>query len=92
MAWACLAPLRCFPALLENFRRAAVKQIVDLYKTFPKHEEIERYKAIGHYRFGGLRYVDREDYRQNLRLSSQTDTLCSKLIKDMQASIDRLDQ
>lgn len=69
-----------------------VKQIVELYKSFPKHEEFERYKAVGHYRFGGVRYVDSEDYRQNLRLSSQTDTMRNKLIKDMQASIDRLDQ
>jgi hypothetical protein len=63
-----------------------------LYKTTAKHEEFERYKAAGTSSFGGLRYVDREDYRQNLRLTSQTDTLRSKFIKDMQASIDRLDQ
>lgn len=69
-----------------------VKQIVDLYKTFPKHEEFERYKAVGHNRFGGVRYVDSEDYRQNLRLTSQTDTVRSKLIQDMQANIERLDQ
>ena len=69
-----------------------VKQIVDLYKTFPKHEEFARYKAVGHNRFGGVRYVDSEDYRQNLRLSSQTDTLRNKLIKDMQANIERLEQ
>jgi hypothetical protein len=69
-----------------------VKQIVELYKTFPKHEEFERYKAVGHHRFGGVRYVDSEDYRQNLRLSSQTDTLRNKLIRDMQANVDRLEQ
>jgi len=69
-----------------------VKQIVELYKTFPKHEEFARYKAVGHNRFGGVRYVDSEDYRQNLRLSSQTDTLRNKLIKDMQTNIERLEQ
>ena len=69
-----------------------VKQIVELYKTFPKHEEFERYKAVGHNRFGGVRYVDSEDYRQNLRLSSQTDTMRNKLIKDMQANIERMEQ
>ncbi len=69
-----------------------VKQIVELYKSFPKHEEFERYKAVGHYRFGGVRYADSEDYRENLRLSSQTDTMRNKLIKDMQANIDRLNQ
>ncbi|MFC5457506.1 hypothetical protein [Prosthecobacter fluviatilis] len=69
-----------------------VHQIVELYKTFPKHEDFERYKAVGHYRFGGVRYVDSEDYRQNLRLSSQTDTMRQKLIKDIQANIDHLEQ
>ena len=69
-----------------------VKQIVELYKSFPKHEEFERYKAVGHYRFGGVRYVDSEDYRQNLRLTSQTDTMRNRLIKEMQANIERLDQ
>lgn len=69
-----------------------VKQIVDLYKTFPTHQDFERYKTAGHYRFGGVRYVDSEDYRENLRLTSQTDTVRKKLIKDMQANIDRLDQ
>lgn len=69
-----------------------VNQIVELYKTLPKHEDFERYKAVGHYRFGGVRYEDSEDYRQNLRLSSQTDTMRSKLVKDIQANIDRLEQ
>ena len=69
-----------------------IKQIVDLYKTFPKHEEFARYKVGGYNSFGGVSYVDSEDYRQNLRLSSQTDTLRNKLIKDMQSNIERLEQ
>lgn len=69
-----------------------VQQIVELYKTFPKHEDFERYKTVGHYRFGGVIYLDSEDYRQNLRLSSQTDTMRKTLIKDMQSNIERLDQ
>ncbi len=69
-----------------------VKQIVELYQSFPKHEEFERYKAAGHYLFGGVRYVDSEDYRENLRLTSQTETMRNKLIKDVQANIERLDQ
>lgn len=69
-----------------------VKQIVDLYKTFPKHEDFERYKAVGHNRFGGVSYEDSDDYRQNLRLSTHTSTMRSKLIKDIQATIDQLDQ
>ncbi|WP_395738569.1 hypothetical protein [Prosthecobacter sp.] len=69
-----------------------VKQIVELYKSFPKHEEFARYKAAGHYRFGGVRYVDSEDYRENLRLTSQTDTMRNKLIKDMKSNIERLEQ
>lgn len=63
-----------------------------LYTTFPKHEEFERYKAASASSFGGVRYEDSEDYRQNLRLSSHTSTVRSKLIKDMRASIDRLAQ
>ncbi|WP_395744677.1 hypothetical protein [Prosthecobacter sp.] len=69
-----------------------VKQIVELYKTFPKHEDFERYKAVGHNWLGGVRYVDSEDYRENLRLTSQADTMRKKLVKDMQASIDQLDR
>lgn len=69
-----------------------VKQIVELYKTFPKHEDFERYKAVGHNWLGGVRYVDSEDYRENLRLTSQSDTMRNKLIKDIQANIERLDQ
>ena len=68
-----------------------VQQIVELYKTFPKHEDFERYKVAGHYRFGGVIYIDSEDYRQNLRLSSQTDTMRKTLIKDMQSNIERLE-
>lgn len=69
-----------------------VKQIVDLFQTFPKHEEFERYKAAGINSFGGVSYEDSEDYRQNLRLSSHTSTMRSKLIKDIQASINQLHQ
>ncbi len=69
-----------------------VKQIVDLYKTFPTHQDFERYKVAGHSRFGGRRYVDSEDYRENLRLTSQTHTMRYRLIRDLQSSLDRIDQ
>jgi vacuolar-type H+-ATPase subunit I/STV1 len=69
-----------------------VKQIVDLYKTFPTHQDFQRYKAVGHNFFGGTRYVDSEDYRENLRLTSQTHTMRYRLIKDLQSTADRLDQ
>lgn len=69
-----------------------VKQIVDLYKTFPTHQDFERYKVVGHSRFGGLRYVDSEDYRENLRLTSQTHTMRYRLIRDLQSTVDRIDQ
>lgn len=69
-----------------------VNQIIELYKTFPTHQEFDRYKAVGRYRFGGVRYVDSEDYRQNLRLSSQTSMMRNKLLTDMQANVDRLEQ
>jgi exonuclease VII large subunit len=69
-----------------------VQQILELYKTFPSHQDFARYMPLGNYGFGGVRYRDSEDYRQNLRLSSQTNTMRSQLLTDMQSNVERLEQ
>ncbi len=70
-----------------------VNQILDMNKTLPTHQDYERYKSSGDTTWdGSVVYSESEDYKQNQRLSSHTNTQRDKIIKGLQTSIDRLDR
>ncbi|MEI6537497.1 MAG: hypothetical protein WCN98_19290 [Verrucomicrobiaceae bacterium] len=70
-----------------------VKQILEMNKSLPTHQDFERYRTEGGSTWdGSVVYVESEDYRQNQRLTSHTNTQRDKIIKALQTSIDRLDR
>jgi hypothetical protein len=70
-----------------------VRQMLDLFKSFPTHQDYEQYKIVpnGGW-FGGVTYIESEDYKQNKRLATHTNTQREKLMKDLKTSIDRLER
>ena len=68
-----------------------VKQILELNKSMPTHQDYEQYKAVSGGWYGETTFVESEDYKQNRRLASHTNALRDKLIKELQKSIDRLE-
>lgn len=68
-----------------------VRQILDLNKSLPTHKDYEQYNVVGGGWYGAT-YVENEDYKHNRRLTSHTNTQRSKILKDLEASLDRLDR
>ncbi len=68
-----------------------VRQVLDLNKSLPTHKDYERYKVTGGGWYGGT-IVESEDYKQNQRLTSRTNTQRDKTIKELQDSLNRLDR
>ncbi|CAN5914937.1 hypothetical protein BH11VER1_BH11VER1_17640 [soil metagenome] len=68
-----------------------VQQILELSKSLPTHKDYEQYKEMdsGWY---GTTYAVNEDYKQNRRLTTHTNTQNSQILKELQNSIDRLDR
>lgn len=68
-----------------------VQQILELSKSLPSQKDYEQYKEMenGWY---GTTFAVNEDYKQNRRLTTQTNAQNSKIIKGLQNSIDRLDR
>lgn len=68
-----------------------VQQILELSKSLPTHKDYEQYKAVddGWY---GTTYALNEDYKQNRRLTTQTNEQTKDILKGLQNSIDRLDR
>lgn len=69
-----------------------VKQILEMNKSLPTHQDYERYKTTSTTWDGSVVYTESEDYKQNQRLTSHTNTQRDKIIKSLQTSIDRLDR
>jgi len=67
------------------------QQILELNKSMPAHEEHERYKATGNGWYG-TQYERNEEYDQNLRMTSHTNTQRTAIVKQLDASIARLDR
>ncbi|MEY4482834.1 MAG: hypothetical protein RL693_286 [Verrucomicrobiota bacterium] len=68
-----------------------VQQILELSKSLPTHKDYEQYKAVDNGWYGTT-YVESEDFKQNRRLTTQTNSQNTKIIKELQGSIDRLDR
>jgi hypothetical protein len=68
-----------------------VAQILELQKSLPTEKEYERYQATGS-GWWGTDYKMSEDYKQNLRVSSVTNTQRREIEAGLRKSIDRLEQ
>ncbi|MCE9519936.1 MAG: hypothetical protein K8R87_10335, partial [Verrucomicrobia bacterium] len=69
-----------------------VNQILEMNKSLPKHQDFERYKTTSDSWYGGVSYVESDDYRQNQMLTSHSNTQRDKVIKGLQSSIERLER
>lgn len=68
-----------------------VNQILELNKSMPTHQDYERYKVVGSGWYGETTFVESEDYKQNQRLASHTNKQRDKIIKELQRSIEQLE-
>lgn len=72
-----------------------VQQILTLSQSLPTHKDYERYKAVDNTTwYGGTAttYIESEDYKQNRRLTSHTNSQRDAILKELQRSIERLDR
>lgn len=68
-----------------------VQQMIELSKSLPTHKDYEQYTAMDNGWYGTT-YAVNEDYKQNRRLTTQANAQNSKILKELQHSIDRLDR
>lgn len=68
-----------------------VAQILALQKSLPAEKDYDRYKATGS-GWWGTTYEVNEDYRQNQRLTVQTNAQRDELTTALRSSLDRLDR
>jgi hypothetical protein len=66
------------------------KQILDLYKSMPAHEDHERYKATGGGWYG-TEYERNQEFEQNRRITSHSNTQRDAIVKHLDSSIARLE-
>ena len=67
------------------------QQIMALNKSMPAHEDHERYKTTGG-GWWGTEYERNEEYDQNRRMTSHSNTQRDAMVKQFDASIARLDR
>jgi len=67
------------------------QQIMDLHKSMPAHKDYEQYKAVGG-GWWGTEYQRNEDYDQNVRMTSYGNSQRDAIVKQLDASIARLDR
>lgn len=67
------------------------QQILTLNKSMPPHEEHERYRTTGG-GWWGTEYQRNEEYDQNRRMTSHNNTQREAIVKQLDASIARLDR
>jgi hypothetical protein len=67
------------------------QQILTLNKSMPSHKDYERYKATGGGWYG-TDYERNEEFEQNRRMTSHGNTQRDALVKQLDASIARLDR
>lgn len=76
-----------FDARIEKRTR----QILALNKSMPTHEEHERYKTTGG-GWWGTTYERNEEFEQNRRMTSKSNTQRDAIVKQLDASVARLDR
>jgi hypothetical protein len=67
------------------------KQILALSKSMPGHEDYDRYRATGD-NWYGTTYEPNQDYAQNRRMTSHTNTQRKAIVKELDGSIARLER
>jgi chromosome segregation ATPase len=78
-------------AVFDAHMEKRVAQILKLQKSLPTEKDYDRYKATGS-NWWGTEYVMNEDYKQNLRVSSVTNTQRREIEAGLRKSIARLEQ
>jgi hypothetical protein len=68
-----------------------ISQITAIQKSLPTHKDYDRYKATGNTWYGTT-YAVNEDYMQNQRLTTYTNSARKGIEDGLRASIDRLDR
>jgi hypothetical protein len=68
-----------------------VSQIIAIQKSLPTHKDYDRYKVTGDSWYGP-NYAVNEDYMQNQRLTTYTNSARKGIEDGLRASIDRLDR
>ncbi len=79
--------IAAFDARIEK----RTQQILALNKSMPAHQDYERYRATGS-RWSGTNYERNENYEQNQRMTSHNNTQRDAIVKQLDASIERLDR
>jgi hypothetical protein len=79
--------IAAFDARIEK----RTQEILALNRSMPAHAEVERYKTTSGGWFG-TEYQRNQDYDQNRRMSSHRNTQRDALVKQLDASIARLDR
>lgn len=83
---------RKFIAIFDAKIEKRTKQILDLNKSMPPSKDYERYKATGGGGWYGTEYERNEEFEQNRRMTAHSNTQRDAIIKQLDASIARLDR
>ncbi len=78
-------------AVFDERIEKRTQQILLLNKSMPAHKDYERYKTTGG-GWSGTEYQRNEDFEQNRRMTSHGNTQRDALLKQLDASIARLDR
>jgi hypothetical protein len=81
------AAIAKFDARIEK----RVQQVLALTKSLPSHKDYERYSATDG-GWWGPTYVQNEDYKQNKRITSHTNSQRTEVAKELQRSIEKIDR
>jgi hypothetical protein len=78
-------------AKVDSRMEKRVQQILALNQSMPAHQDYEKYKTVdsGWY---GTTFAVNEDYKQNQRLMTHTNSQRGKILEGLQKSVDRLEQ
>lgn len=68
-----------------------IQQIMALHQSMPSHQDYQRYRATGS-GWWGTTYERNEEYDQNVQMTSKTNTQRDAIVRQLEASIDRLDR
>lgn len=77
-------------AVFDARMEKRVAQILELQKSLPTEKDYDRYTATGN-NWWGTEYVMNEDYKQNLRVTSVTNTQRREIEAGLRKSIERLE-
>ncbi len=78
-------------AVFDERIEKRTQQILDLNKSMPGHQDHERYKSTGGGWYG-TEYERNEEYDQNRRMTAHGNTQRDAIVKQLDASIARLDR